>query len=105
MSYSIQEFTEHNLKLFNQLKNVEEEKKKLEEISKNAKKQLLDAMLEHGIKSIDNDLVKVTVTKASESTSIDLKEFQKKEPVSYAELLEDYPKITKRAESLRVVFK
>lgn len=85
MSYSVQEFTEHNLELFNQLK--------------------LEAMLENGIKSIDNDLVKVTVTKASESTSIDLKEFQKKEPVSYAELLEDYPKVTKRAESLRVVFK
>lgn len=92
MSYSVQKFIEHNLELFNQLKNVEEEKKKLEEISKNAKKQLLDAMLEHGIKSIDNDLVKVTVTKVSESTSI-------------AELLEDYPKVTKRAESLRVVFK
>lgn len=62
-------------------------------------------MLEHGVKSIDNDFVKVTVTKASESVNVDLKELQKKEPRLYGELVEDYPKVTKRAESVRVTVK
>lgn len=62
-------------------------------------------MLEHGVKSIDNDFVKVTVTKASESVSVDLKKLQKKEPRLYGELVEDYPKVTKRAESVRVTVK
>lgn len=64
-------------------------------------------MLEHGVKSIDNDFVKVTVTKASESesVSVDLKELQKKEPRLYGELVEDYPKVTKRSESVRVTVK
>lgn len=84
---------------------MEEEKKKLDELSKEAKSKLLDAMLEAGIKSIDNDFIKVMVTNPSESVSVDLKTFQKKEPVAYAELLEDYPKVTKRSESLRITLK
>ena len=52
-----------------------------------------------------DDFIKVMVTNPSEVVSIDLKEFQKKEPVAYAELLEDYPKVTKRSESLRITIK
>ena len=52
-----------------------------------------------------DDFIKVMVTNPSEVVSIDLKEFQKKEPVAYAELLEDYPKVTKRSESLRITLK
>lgn len=105
MSYSIQEFESKYLQDFKQLRLLEEEKKKLDELSKEAKSKLLDAMLEAGIKSIDNDFIKIMVTNPSESVSIDLKEFQKKEPVAYAELLEDYPKVTKRSESLRITLK
>ena len=105
MSYSIQEFESKYLQDFKQLRLLEEEKKKLDELSKEAKSKLLDAMLEAEIKSIDNDFIKIMVTNPSESVSIDLKEFQKKEPVAYAELLEDYPKITKRSESLRITLK
>ena len=105
MSYSIQEFESKYLQDFKQLRLLEEEKKKLDELSKEAKSKLLDAMLEAGIKSIDNDFIKVMVTNPSESVSVDLKTFQKKEPVAYAELLEDYPKVTKRSESLRITLK
>lgn len=105
MSYSIQEFESKYLQDFKQLRLLEEEKKKLDELSKEAKSKLLDAMLEAEIKSIDNDFIKIMVTNPSESVSIDLKEFQKKEPVAYAELLEDYPKVTKRSESLRITLK
>ena len=101
----MQEFNQQHLALFQNLKEIEQEKKKLETMSKNFKEELLNAMLEHGVKSIDNDFVKVTVTKASESVSVDLKELQKKEPRLYGELVEDYPKVTKRAESIRVTVK
>ena len=105
MNYSIQEFESKYLQDFKQLRLLEEEKKKLDELSKEAKSKLLDAMLEAEIKSIDNDFIKVVVTNSSESVSVDLKTFQKNEPVAYAELLEDYPKVTKRSESLRITIK
>lgn len=105
MSYSIQEFENKYLQDFKQLRLLEEEKKNLEYLSKQAKEKILQEMLKAGVKSIDNDFIKVMVTNSSESVSIDLKAFQKKEPVAYAELLEDYPKVTKRSESLRITLK
>lgn len=105
MSYSIQEFENKYLEDFKQLRLLEEEKKNLEYLSKQTKEKILQEMLKAGVKSIDNDFIKIMVTNPSESVSIDLKEFQKKEPVAYAELLEDYPKVTKRSESLRITLK
>ncbi|GEL67222.1 hypothetical protein [Marinilactibacillus psychrotolerans] len=69
------------------------------------KGKLETAMEEYGIKSIDNDYLKITRVEASESTSVDLKAMQKAEPVEYAELLEDYPKVTKRKASIRITVK
>lgn len=69
------------------------------------KNELQEAMQKHDIKSIDNDYLKITRVNASESTSLDLKAFQKEEPVEYAQLLEDYPKVTKRKESIRITVK
>nr|DAX68297.1 MAG TPA: hypothetical protein [Caudoviricetes sp.] len=105
MSYSIQEFENKYLEDFKQLRLLEEEKKNLEYLSKQTKEKILQEMLKAGVKSIDNDFIKIMVTNPSESVSVDLKEFQKKEPVAYAELLEDYPKVTKRSESLRITLK
>ena len=105
MSYSIQEFEKKHLHQFQQLRAIEEEKKRLDGISKQVKEKILQAMLENDVKGLENDIVKITVTKASESTSVDLKELQKQEPRLYGELLEDYPKVTRRSESLRVTFK
>lgn len=105
MNYSIQEFEKKHLQQFNQLRAIEEEKKRLDGISKQVKDTILNSMIENDIKSLENDIVKLTVTKASESVSIDLKALQKEEPKLYDELLGDYPKVTKRSESLRVTFK
>lgn len=105
MSYSIQEFENKYLEDFKQLRLLEEEKKNLEYLSKQNKEKILQGMLKAGVKSIDNDFIKIMVTNPSESVSIDLKAFQKNEPVAYAELLEDYPKVTKRSESLRITLK
>jgi hypothetical protein len=69
------------------------------------KKQLIEGMDQYDIKTIDNDYCKITRVEASESTSIDLKAIQKEEPELYGELLEDYPKITKRKATVRITVK
>lgn len=79
--------------------------KKLTELQKSIKEELLEQMGAYGIKTINNDILKITRVQASESTSVDLKSFAKKEPTVYAGLLEDYPKVTKRKESIRITVK
>ena len=80
-----------------EMANLLIQKKKLEETEKSLKKVLKNLMDECGIKNITTPVLKITSIGESESKSIDLKAFQEKEPVAYAELLEDYPKVTKRA--------
>lgn len=76
-------------------------KEKLDEF----KKELSEGMDQYDVKSIDNDYIKITRVAASESVSVDLKAFQANEPVEFAQLREDYPKVTKRKESMRIVVK
>lgn len=92
----IQVFENQHMQVFQQLAQVTKTKKQLEEQEKNFKEQLEKAMDEHGIKSIDNQYLKITRVGESSSTSIDLKALEKEEPKLYAELLEDYPKVTNK---------
>lgn len=73
-----------------------QQEKELAAKTKQLKADLEKAMDDYGIKSIDNHLLKITRVEASNSTSIDLKKLQEKEPKLYGELLEDYPKVTNR---------
>lgn len=75
---------------------LDKQEKELKSRLDTAKKDLEQAMKEHDIKSIDNDYIKATITKASETISVDLKELKEEEPETYQGLIEDYPKITKR---------
>jgi len=72
---------------------------------KDLKVGLEKAMDEHNIKSIDNEFLKITRVAPSESTSIDLKAMKEKEPDLHEELLEDYPKVTKRKAYVRFTVK
>lgn len=85
--------------------SIDQNIKQLTEQQKSIKDDLLQQMGKYDVKSIDNDLLKITRVQASESTSVDLKSFAKKEPTVYAGLLEDYPKVTKRKESIRITVK
>jgi hypothetical protein len=49
--------------------------------------------------------ITITRTAGSTSTSIDLKELEKKEPELYEELLKDYTKTTTKKESIAYRFK
>lgn len=81
-----------------QIKNAQE---KLDGI----KSQLMEGMDQYDIKTIDNEYCKISRVEASESKSIDLKAVQKEEPELYTDLLKDYPKISKRKASIRILVK
>ena len=55
---------------------------------------------ELGDEGFKNDQITISRSKASESTSIDLKALEKAEPGLYADLLKDYTKVTKRSGSV-----
>lgn len=96
MSNEIQVFENQHLMVFKQLAEVTKTKKQLEDQEKKIKADLEKAMDIYEIKSFENQYIKITRVNGSTSTSIDLKALGKEEPELYAELLEDYPKVTNR---------
>lgn len=55
---------------------------------------------ELGDEGFKDEAITISRSKASESTSIDLKALEKAEPELYADLLKDYIKVTKRSGSV-----
>ncbi|MGW8381250.1 hypothetical protein ACWB45_00515 [Streptococcus parasuis] len=92
----VQVFEQQHMQVFKQLADITKTKKQLEEQEKKVKADLEKAMDANDIKSIDNQFLKITRVNGSTSTSVDLKAMQEKEPKLYAELLEDYPKVTNK---------
>lgn len=99
------EFEQANLVLMTKLAQSEQLVREVKEMQESYKRELKDAMQKYNIKSIDNDLVKVTVVPESESTTVDLKTFKEKEPDEYDALLADYPKVVKRSSYVRIKVK
>lgn len=90
----VQVFEQQHIQVFKQLADITKAKKQIEEQEKKVKADLEKAMDVYGIKSIDNQFLKITRVKGSTLTSVDLKVMEEKEPKLYAELLEDYQKVT-----------
>lgn len=89
-------FTEKHLSVFQNLQMFKKQKEEMEKEEAALKDYLVNAMEEAGIKSIDNDYVKIThVAEGKPSVSLDTKKLQEKEPKLYEELLGDYPKTKK----------
>lgn len=101
----LQVFEEKSLVLAQGLKALKTEKERLEKEEKDLKDTLEKLFNEYGLKTFKNDYFSITRVADSESKSIDLKDMEKKEPELYAELLEDYPKITKRKGYIRISVK
>ena len=97
----LQLFESKHLAKFQQLAAVAQAKKDAEKVEKALKAELLEQFEKYGIDKLSNDYINITLIKASESKSIDLKAFEDAEPVEYAQLLVDYPKITKRSSYLK----
>ena len=105
MSNEIQVFETKYIAKMAELQRLAKAKKEMEAVEKEIKVDLEKAMDEYGIKSIDNEFLKITRVEASSSKSIDLATMKKKEPELYAELLEDYPKVTNRKPYVRFTVK
>ncbi|MEG0999125.1 MAG: hypothetical protein RSF13_08865 [Clostridiales bacterium] len=63
-----------------QITNVVTQKKRLEEKEKSLKDKLKEAMEKHAVKSLDNDLVRITYVAATTATGIDSKVLKSKYP-------------------------
>ena len=91
----LQVFENQYLAVFQNLAEVTKQKKALEDQEKKVKSQLEKLMDEYGIKSLDNQFIKITRVAANPGKqTIDLDKLLKKEPDLHAELLADYPKTT-----------
>lgn len=96
-----EQFTESETKTFEKyylaamqsLSETIKQKKALEEQEKKVKEQLEKVMDEFGIKSVENQFLKIIKVAASAGKqTVDLDKMQKAEPDLFKELLADYPK-------------
>ena len=90
---------------FNALSELKRQKEALEKIEKDVKEELERAMDEYGIKSVKTDKITISRVEESTSTSIDLKELEKKEPELYSELIAVYPKVTTKKAYVKFLVK
>lgn len=91
----ITELEKQYLSVMKSLSETVKAKKKLEEDEKKVKKQLEKVMDDYGIKSVDNQFLKIIRVAGSEGKqTIDIDAMAEKEPELYQELLADYPKTT-----------
>lgn len=79
------------LTIMAQLASLEKEKKSIEAADKKARDQLTALCDQYGVKSIDNEYVRISYVEPKSTTSIDLATVKKKEPDFYAGLLQDFP--------------
>jgi len=96
MSNELTVFENKYMAVMAQIAALAKQEKEIAERNKQLKSELEAAMDEYGIKSIDNEFLKITRVEGSTTVSIDIKKLQDKEPALYDELLEDYPKKTVR---------
>ena len=85
------------------LKNIGIKEEQL--LLKNLREELQGELINSGLERAENDLYKIMMIKATLNTTIDLRAFEKKEPVLYVRLLSDYLQTLKRKEYLKVAVK
>lgn len=105
MSKELELFEEKTLTFAKGLKALKEEKERLEDEEKKLKKAIEDLFNEYDLKSFSNDYFSISRVGESESVSIDLKALEKKENKLYEELVNDYPKVSKRKAYIRISLK
>ena len=89
--------------LLQELQNLDIQSKSIDERKSKIKETLeKDYLTTEGYK---NDFVTVSYTSASETTSIDLKKLEEKEPELFNELVKKKKKVTKRKASYSYRFK
>lgn len=92
----VKAFEDQHMMIFRQLADIINAKKKWEKEEEKAKAAIKKIMDKYEIKSIDNDVIKITrVAPGADKLTVDLEAFAKAEPEEYADLVKDYPKTVK----------
>lgn len=98
-------FEQKALTLMKQLSDIKKAKDELDSTDAKIRKALQESMSEYGITSFKNEYVTISNVPESESVSVDLKKLKEQEPECYDGLINDYPKVTKKAAYVRIVVK
>ena len=98
-------FNTNYLATMQRIADLETTIKELEDTKDKVMAELLQAMEYYGLRSIDNDILTMTVVAPSVSTTIDTKAIRISDPDTYADLLDKYPKVTERRQILRIKVK
>lgn len=80
---ALKEFTNNALAVMKEIAAINNQKKILEEQEKKVRIALETAMEQYGIKSFDNDILKVTYVAPTTKTSVDSKKLKKEYPEIY----------------------
>ena len=89
------------LSIENEIKYYENQKKRVEAQAQEMRQTIIKAMEDNGVKSFENERIKLTYVAPSERVSIDTFRLKNEEPYTY----NLYSKVTKTKASLRITFK
>lgn len=87
--------------VFRTVSDIAIRKKELEDQEKKVRESLTQAMEEYGIKSFDNEFIKVTYVAATQQISVDTTRLKKEHP----EIAEAYKKVTNKKAYVKVEVK
>lgn len=84
------------------LKEIKKLKDKLEAEEKEIKAEMLEELKKLGKDNYKDEYAELSIIAPTQSVSIDARAIEKKDAELYVKLMNDYPKVTKRAGYLRV---
>ena len=98
-------FSDKYMVTMQKIADLERTIKELDDTRKKARAELQEAMEFYGLRSVDNDILTLTLVAPSVSTTIDTTALRMEDPDTYERLIEVYPKKTERRQSLRMKLK
>ena len=91
---ALQKFEAQNMMAFIELQKLEKASKAIEQRKKEVREMLAEKMEEHGIKSVDNEYVKITFFPATPAKpTLDTKRWRAADPEGYSEVFDSYNKL------------
>ena len=98
-------FSDKYLATMQRYADLENTIKELEDTKKKVRAEIQEAMEFYGVRSFENEILKLTLVAPSVSTTIDTSALRISDPDTYDRLIEVYPKKTERKQSLRVTIR
>ena len=101
MSNELMPIEEKYLPVLIKIRDMEEEKRELEDEIKKIKKQIEDAMSEYNVTSLKTSFMTIVKTKDSESITLDTKKLKEEDTELWSWLMKKYSKVTKKSGSVQ----